>query len=94
MGHIRERETDRVPLSPNCGYWFLVVKTVNGKIEHEAINLSKSGASKLLKILEKFKDKQDECSVFHVWNGNYRTDLFLMDMPLLIERLEAEIASW
>lgn len=90
---IRIGETDRVPLEPNCGYWFLIVTAVDGHIEHRDIMLSKSGAKEVLGILHRYKDRPDECSVFHVWHGRNRTDLFLMDIPLLIKRLESEVVQ-
>lgn len=88
---IRINETDQVPLHPNNGYWFLVTIIKNNKLHSESISLSKSGRQEVLEIAKKYKNKPDKCEIFHAWHGQYRTDLFLMDMPLLIERLEKDI---
>lgn len=45
-------------------------------------------------ILHQFKDKLSECSMFHTWHGQRRTDSFLLDTLLLIKRLESESISW
>ena len=79
LNRIRVGEDEHVPIETNRKLWFLW-NTKTGDWDAEAITRSDA-------IIESISNSEI-VSVFCVWHGEHRTDLFLMNKEKLIERLK------
>lgn len=87
-GEIRKRKEDSesIPLSPPR--WFMVILLKKNKIREITFQTSKSDKRSLLEFLV---SNRQYCKVYGIWNGEWNTHLFDMDIKILRERLEKDI---
>jgi hypothetical protein len=85
-GHFRVGEEDQFPWSATgSGIWYALVVVEDGKLQRYGFTAAKSQRSKLVEALRLISDQQ--ALLLGVWTGQYRTDLFVLDVAKAITRL-------
>src|SRR5438094_4490983 len=89
MAGIRRGETDHVQLMKNAGreVWFIVFEIVNEVIAQNEYRYARD-------LLIHLKKASPTTRCFAVWNGNWSTDLFEIDIPAMIKRIELAEVEW
>jgi len=86
---IQYGKTMEVPLDTDGRkVWFLLQHVESGQIVNECL----SGTTHK-KLRQRLENPPPGLKVYAVWNGKYYTDLFDMDIPLLLKRLNAPKAK-
>ena len=85
MPKIRTGETAIVPLDTDGRkVWFLLQHIENGAVVNECL-----GGKTHKKLRQRLANPPKGLKCYAVWNGKYYTDLFDMDIPVLLERLNS-----
>jgi len=86
-GEIRKgkEESESIPLSPPR--WFMVIVVKKNKIREIVFQTSKTDKKALFEFLVL---NRQYCKVYGVWNGEWNTHLFSMDIKILKRRLEKD----
>lgn len=82
MGEIREDESDVYPLPFNRGAYGVIISYEDKRIKEETykdMDAFFGDCKKLTKAKIPFR-------VYGIWNGKWRTDLFILDWKLLKKR--------
>ena len=84
MPKIRTGETSEVPLDTD-GHkvWFLLQHIESSQVVSECL----SGKYQNRKLLARLTTAEPGLKVYAVWNGKHYTDLFDIDIPVMIGRL-------
>jgi hypothetical protein len=91
VGGVRIGETDNVPMHVGSRIWFLVLDVDReGKIVYAEYRSNKNDFPLLLAHL---RSSNDRTKVFANWHGEWRTDLFDMDIPTLMKRVGTVVVS-
>lgn len=87
-GYFREGEEGEFPWSnTSSSTWYALFVIEDGKICRYGFTPSKSSKICLLNSL-KALDPNDEALLIGIWNGERRTDLFVLDRERAVEELE------
>lgn len=90
-GYFREGEEDSFPWDrTDRGVWYCLLVVEEGMIERYGFTSSKSNKAGLCRALSTLSGRRDAL-LLGVWTGQYRTDLFVLDIPKAIEKLSAHI---
>jgi len=87
QGEIRKGRENSNTIPLESPVWFVVLSTEKGKIKERVFNTSKTKKKELLTFLV----LGDYRKVYGVWNGQWNTHLFDMDIKVLKERLERDV---
>lgn len=80
---IREGETDRFPLPFSRGAYAVVIS-----YENEFKQCCFQNDVELLNYVNELGRKKISYIIYGVWNGQWRTDLFILDLKILTDRIE------
>ena len=67
--------------------WYALITVEAGKVKHESHASSGAGIYELVRRLKSL-DAPSNAVLFGVWTGQYTTNLFVLDIPTAISRLE------
>jgi hypothetical protein len=88
MPKIQSGKTSAVPLDTDGRkVWFLLQHIESDLVVNECI----SGKYHKKKLLARLATAEPDLKCYAVWNGKYYTDLFDIDIPVMMERLKEEM---
>lgn len=93
-GKIRNSIKDSEQIPFEMPVWFMVV-TVDGTglIHSEVYQSNKTDLINLSGMIRIFEKELISYKIFGVWTGNWNTDLFEMNIDVMIRRLK-EVGHW
>lgn len=83
---IRERESNRFPVTSDKGIWFFIVSFQEGNLNHEDFKSSQEGLRGLTNQIQDYSKKIVPFSLYGVWQGQHRTDIFVLNPQLMAGR--------
>ncbi len=87
-GYFREGEEEVFPWSrTDKGVWYSLLTVEQGRVERTGFTASKSNKAGLCSALQQLTE-QDGALLLGVWNGEYSTNLFVLDIPKSIIKLK------
>ena len=89
-GEIKKgvEETRRIPLNPPI--WFVLLTTDKNGIQEEVYQTTKEGKSRLFREINELESDNIYFKIYGVWNGQWNTNLFDMNIKTLKKRLEQD----
>jgi hypothetical protein len=88
-GYFREHSEENFPWeSTSRAIWYAILNVEGNEIQRYGFTSALSQKDALVKALRKVKGK-NKAILLGVWNGNHRTDLFVLDKEIAIEKLQA-----
>ena len=87
-GYFRENQEDAFPWDYTSGIWYSLFVVEDGKIEKYGFTSAKGNKEKMRLLLKEISPN-DDAMLIGVWNGQWRTDLFILDIPKAINKLDA-----
>lgn len=84
--HINDAE-DRFPWDATNGIWYSLITVEEGQIVKYGFTAAKGSKQKLCETLKHIELVEDAV-LLGVWNGQYKTHLFVLDIEKSIEHLE------
>ena len=88
-GYFRDGAEEHFPWTATGGaVWYALFVVENGKIEKYGFTSSKSGKEGLVSALQALSH-EEESVLIGVWNGQYRTDLFILQAEKALSHLQA-----
>jgi len=90
-GMIRTKKEDSKQIPLNAPIWFMMTSIKNNVIESVAFQTSKSDLKSLAEIIR--VTDSTTFKVYGVWNGTWNTDLFDMDLKILLKRIEKKLCK-
>ncbi len=73
--------------STGSSVWYALLIVEEGRICYYGFTSAKSSKRNLVNVLKSLTP-QDETILLGIWTGNYRTDLFILDIEKAITELE------
>ena len=87
------QDSKNIPLGESV--WFILLTIKAKKISSEEYRTTKDDKSKLFRRINELELKKEYFKIYGVWNGQWNTHLFDMDIKILKERIEeAGVYSW
>ena len=87
-GYFRDGEEEHFPwTATGATVWYALFVVENGKLEKYGFTSSKSGKKALVSALQALS-QDDESLLIGVWNGQYRTDLFILQAEKALSHLQ------
>lgn len=87
-GYFRDDAEEHFPWAvTGAGVWYALFVVENGKLEKYGFTSSKSGKKALVSALLALS-QDDEFLRIGVWNGQYRTDLFMLEAEKALSHLQ------
>lgn len=83
---IRERESNRFPVTSDRGIWFFIVSFQEEKLIHEDFKSSQEGLRGLIHQIQEYSKKIVPFRLYGVWQGQHRTDIFVLNPQLMAGR--------
>lgn len=93
QGEIRrgKENSKKIPLETPI----MLLTIQNKKIQDEKFNGTKDGRSLLIKRIRELENRNEYFKIYGIWNGQWNTHLFDMDITILKKRIEeAGVYSW
>lgn len=93
-GKIRNsiEDSEQIPFEPPI--WFMVIYVdKNGVVQNEAFQANKTDLVNVSELIQTFNKKLLVYKIFGVWTGSWNTDLFEMNIDVMIRRLK-EAGHW
>lgn len=88
-GYFRENCETEFPWDcTDRGVWYSLFVVEDGRIETYGFTAAK-GSKEKMRLLLKEIDSSDDAMLIGVWNGRWKTHLFILDIPKSIKKLEA-----
>jgi hypothetical protein len=85
---FRRNQEDEFPWnSSGSEVWFAVLTLEFKIIQYYGFSSSKSGRKNLLELLKEVSDTHF-LTLIGIWNGEWRTDLFILNKKIAIKKLE------
>ena len=92
---IRKSVQDSKDIPLGDSVWFILLTIKKKKINSEEYRTTKDDKSKLFRRINELELKKEYFKIYGVWNGQWNTHLFDMDIKILKKRIEeAGIYSW
>ena len=88
---FREGETERFPF--DCAdrkVWFGIV-ILDYDVKPLSFTSANSGKRNLLNKIDELNCRGDEFMILGVWQGNWRTDIFILDKVVTVKKLNGVI---
>lgn len=90
MGEFRTGEESRIPYGGTI--WFACIEYRDGKFINTAYNTTKGNVVELRNYLMDIVHNGKKAEVFAVWNGERRTDLFLIDPKIYLKTMNTRVS--
>ena len=91
QGYFREGEEDEFPWNrTDRKVWYSLFTVEEGRIQHYGFTPSKSNKAALCSILQQLT-LNDQSLLLGIWNGDYSTHLFILDLQKAINKLKEVI---
>lgn len=92
-GHFRHGQEDDFPwASRERGIWYALLLAEPSGIEQYGFTSALAQKQRLLAALQHLKPS-NKALLLGVWTGNYRTDLFVLDITQAKDRLQVVLAG-
>jgi hypothetical protein len=92
-GYFRDNAEENFPWQESGRIvWYAIFLIEDSKIVHYGFTSSKSNKQGLLQALIKIRDV-DSAKLIGVWTGQYRTDLFDLNIEKAISKLKSVLAG-
>lgn len=95
QGEIRRGKENSKDIPMSSPVWFMLLTIEKGKINDEIYKTTKDGRSLLHMRIRELESKNRYFKIYGVWNGQWNTHLFDMDIKILKTRIkEDDLYSW
>ena len=90
-GMIRTKKEDSEQIPLDSPIWFMLTSIKDNRIESVAFQTSKSDLKTLAATIR--STNPNTLKVYGVWNGTWNTDLFDMDVKVLLKRIDSKLSK-